>query len=54
LRWSGSLKGIRNNTVPKFIMKWNVEERREKGKAREQWIDEVRRSKINKDLTEKI
>ena len=50
LRWFGYLKRMRNNRMPKMIMEWNAQDRRTKGKPKEQWIDEVR-SMISKDFT---
>ena len=35
-----------------IILQWNAEDRKRKGKPREQWMDGVRRNMISKYLTE--
>ena len=53
LRWLGHLR-MGSDRIPKMILKWNVEGRRKTEKPREQWMDGVRVTLINKDLAEEL
>ena len=42
------------NRIPKIILKWNAEGKRRHGKRRGKCMDRVRRSMINRGLTEEM
>jgi hypothetical protein len=52
LRWFGHVKRMPGNRLPLKILEWEPEETRRRGRPKERWIDEVRRSMTNHGLTE--
>jgi hypothetical protein len=52
LRWFGYVKRMPGNRLPLKILEWELEGTRRRGRPKERWIDEVRRSMTNHGLTE--
>jgi hypothetical protein len=52
LRWSGHVKRMPGNRLPRKILDWEPEGRRRRERPKEKWTDGVRRSMTNRGLTE--
>jgi hypothetical protein len=52
LRWFRHVKRMPGNKLPLKILEWKLEGTRRRGRAKERWIDGVRRSMANHGLTE--
>jgi hypothetical protein len=52
LRWFGHIKRMPENRLLLKILEWEQQETRRRGRPKERWIDEVRRSMTNHGLTE--
>jgi hypothetical protein len=50
LRWFGHVKRMPGNRLPLKIFEWEPEGTRRRGRPKERWIDEVRRSVTNHGL----
>ncbi|KAJ4438204.1 hypothetical protein ANN_14143 [Periplaneta americana] len=51
LKWFGHVKRMKNGNISKRMLEYATEGRRRRGKPREQWMDEVRRSMSRGNLT---
>jgi hypothetical protein len=52
LRWSGHVKRMPGNRLPLKILEWEPEGTRRRERAKERWIDGVRRTITNHGLRE--
>jgi hypothetical protein len=52
LRWFGHVKRMPGNRLPLKILEWEPDGTRRRGIPKERWIDGVRRSMTNLELTE--
>jgi hypothetical protein len=52
LRWFVHVKRMPRNRLPLNILEWEPEGTRRRGRPKERWIDGVRRSMTNHELTE--
>jgi hypothetical protein len=52
LRWFGRVKRMPGNRLALKILEWEPVGTRRRGRPKERWIDGVRRSMINHELTE--
>jgi hypothetical protein len=52
LRWFGHVKRMPGNRLPLKILEWEREGTRRRGRPKDRWIDEVRRSMTNHGVTE--
>jgi hypothetical protein len=52
LRWFEHVERMPGNRLPLKVLEWEPEGTRRRGRSKERWIDEVRRSMTNHGLTE--